>query len=181
MRRYAALLRALNVGGHTVTMARLRELFEQAGLSGVETVIASGNVIFGTSARAVAPLERRIERHLHEALGYAVATFIRTPDELARVVRARPFKPSAVAESGTRVFVAFLGREPTTRRRQDALALRTGTDDLVVDGREIYWLCRVPANEASVSGAMLEKALDLPVTVRNITTVRKLAARVSSG
>jgi len=180
MRRYVALLRALNVGGHTVTMARLRELFEQAGFSGVETVIASGNVIFGTSARGGAPLERRIERHLREALGYAVATFIRTPDELARVVRARPFEPSAVAEPGTRVFVAFLGSELSTRSRKDALALRTETDDLVVEGREIHWLCRVPANEASVSGAVLEKTLGVPVTVRNITTVRKLADRSAS-
>src|SRR5574341_496448 len=42
MRRYIAFLRAINVGGHTVTMDRLRQLFEAMGFGGVETFIASG-------------------------------------------------------------------------------------------------------------------------------------------
>ena len=43
--RYAAFLRAINVGGHIVKMDRLRTLFEAAGFRGVETFIASGNVV----------------------------------------------------------------------------------------------------------------------------------------
>ena len=45
-RRYVALLRAINVGGHVVKMQALREQFEALGFSSVATVIASGNVIF---------------------------------------------------------------------------------------------------------------------------------------
>ena len=47
MTRYIAFLRAINVGGHTVKMDQLRALFEELGLSNVETFIASGNA--GTS------------------------------------------------------------------------------------------------------------------------------------
>ena len=44
--RHIAFLRAINVGGHTVTMDRLRRLFGEMGFRGVETFIASGNVVF---------------------------------------------------------------------------------------------------------------------------------------
>ena len=44
--RLFAFLRAINVGGRTVKMERLRREFEFLGFSGVDTFIASGNVIF---------------------------------------------------------------------------------------------------------------------------------------
>lgn len=46
MSRTFAFLRAINVGGHTVPMTRLKELFEDLGLQGVKTFMASGNVVF---------------------------------------------------------------------------------------------------------------------------------------
>ena len=175
---YVALLRAINVGGHTVAMDRLQQLFTELGCANVSTFIASGNVIFDATARGSAPaLERRIAAHLGAALGFPVETFLRTPQELAKIAGQRPFAARALAAPGTRLFVAFLGRKPSSASVRKLMALRTPTDDLAVAGREIYWLCRVPSNEAAVSGATLEKALRAPATVRNITTVRKLVDR----
>ena len=57
--RYVALLRAVNVGGRTVKMDRLRTLFEELKLRNVETFIASGNVIFESTAGASALESRR--------------------------------------------------------------------------------------------------------------------------
>ena len=65
--RYVAFLRAINVGGHTVKMERLRELFAELGLANVETFIASGNVIFDAPSGDAGALERQIEQHLHAA------------------------------------------------------------------------------------------------------------------
>ena len=87
MPRYIAFLRAINVGGHTVKMDALRELFEALGFEQVETFIASGNVIFETTETDTAALERRIETHLQAALGYAVATFLRSDAEVAAQLR----------------------------------------------------------------------------------------------
>ena len=70
MPRLFAFLRAINVGGHTVTMAELRGQFEALGFSDVETFIASGNVIFTSRAKGGQALERRIEARLHQTLGY---------------------------------------------------------------------------------------------------------------
>src|SRR3712207_154861 len=92
MPRFIALLRAINVGGRIVKMDHLRSLFASIGFSGVETFIASGNVIFEAPDCDAAALEQRIEAHLHQALGYEVATFIRTDSELAAVARYQPFE-----------------------------------------------------------------------------------------
>src|SRR5687768_15562390 len=91
MIRYIAFLRAINVGGHIVKMDHLRELFAAVGASNVETFIASGNVIFEAKDENAQALEKKIERHLRKALGYEVATFLRSVPELATVARYEPF------------------------------------------------------------------------------------------
>jgi len=92
MSRYFAFLRAINVGGHTIKMDQLRNLFENMDLSKVETFIASGNVIFENKSGDVHVLEKRIETSLSDALGYEVATFIRTDAELKEIAGYKPFK-----------------------------------------------------------------------------------------
>jgi hypothetical protein len=48
--RYIALLRRINVGGHTVRMEHLRGLFREIGLADVHSYIQSGNVFFADPA-----------------------------------------------------------------------------------------------------------------------------------
>ena len=91
MPKYVAFLRAINVGGHTVKMDQLRSLFEALSFSNVQTFIASGNVIFDSKSKSTKALEKKIESHLQDALGYEVATFIRTTSELAVIADYKPF------------------------------------------------------------------------------------------
>jgi uncharacterized protein (DUF1697 family) len=48
-----------------------------------------------------------------------------------------------------------------------------------VNGREVYWLCRTRFSESQISGALLAKTLGMPTTLRNTTTVKKIAAKYS--
>ena len=82
MDKYTVFLRAINVGRHTVKMDRLRELFKTMGFSNVETFIASGNIIFESTSKDATRLEKMIEKKLKDALGFEVATFIRSDSEL---------------------------------------------------------------------------------------------------
>lgn len=172
MARYIAFLRAINVGGHVVKMDRLRALFEELELRNVETFIASGNVLFDAAARSVEKLEARIERHLEEALGYEVATFIRTPAELAGVDAFRP--PCGPRRA---LYVGFLKAPPARDVAAKVLAQQTEDDALDFNGREIYWSCATSVAESKFSGAVLERALKAPATFRNITTIRRLVGR----
>jgi len=177
--RYVALLRAINVGGHVVKMDKLRTLFEQLDLDDVETVIASGNVLFSSSARNVAALEEKIERHLASALGYDVITFVRTPAELQAVAGFDPF-PGMVEDDHT-LSVAFLKQHPGTQVAERLHGMRTAYDELRVEGRELYWLARGRMSDSKVWRTPMEKVLGGPATSRNVTTVRKLAEKLSAG
>lgn len=176
MSRYVALLRAINVGGHVVKMEKLRALFDELGFSDVETMIASGNVLFSSSARNVAALEEKLERHLASALGYEVTTFIRTPDEMQAVAAFDPFP--GLVEDGHTLSVAFLKQHPGAQVADRLHRMRTDYDELRVHGRELYWLARGRTSDSTIWRTPMEKVLGGPATSRNVTTVRKLAARL---
>lgn len=178
MPRFVALLRAINVGGRTVKMTELCALFEQARLSNVQSVIASGNVLFDTRAADAAALERRIEAALLKGLGYEVATFVRTGAELDAVVAHDPFDPNdPVLESHT-VHVIFTRTSIDAERAAKITALRTDYDDLRVFGREVFWRTRGRSSDSQIKPAAFGRAFGDPGTARNITTVRRLAARL---
>ena len=172
--RYIAFLRAINVGGHTVTMARLRELFVGLGLEDVSTFIASGNVLFTSRARGVGALETRIESTLQSALGFEVATLIRRAEDVRTVAAFEPFEGSA--PEGATDFVGFLRRVPTDDATARLMRLSNAIDALRVHGRELYWRRHGPGPASKLTGAVIERTLGMEATLRNINTVRKLAA-----
>jgi len=176
MTRYVALLRAINVGGHTVKMEKLRELFVSMGFARVETFIASGNVIVETSRPNPAALEEIIENGLEKALGFPVTTFLRTVSELTAVAVHEPFSKPAI-DSGASLYVGFMKATAGKETIRAVGASRTAVDDFAVHGRELYWLRRNIGIESIYSGARIEKTVGAPITMRNITTVRKLAAK----
>jgi len=174
---YVALLRAINVGGHVVKMDRLKNLFESLGLKSVATFIASGNVYFESSVKDAAALERRIEGRLREALGYPVATFVRSTAELAGIARYRPFPSGRLEADGVTLFIGFLHAAPAKAVRGKVTALSTEGDAFHLRQRELYWLRHGGFSDSPFSGAVLEKALGVATTLRNANTVRKLAAK----
>jgi uncharacterized protein (DUF1697 family) len=179
MPKYIAFLRAINVGGRTVKMDHLRRLFESLGLSRVETFIASGNVSFESTSRSADRLAAAIEKGLQDALGYGVATFLRSPAELTAIARHKPFDDSELSAEGNMLYVAFVAAAPGAGATQKLQACATAVDAFHVHDRQIYWLRRSTAGESAFSGARLEKILGVPATLRNLTTVRKIAAHIS--
>jgi uncharacterized protein (DUF1697 family) len=174
--RRIAFLRAINVGGHTVTMKELRGLFEALGFKRVETFIASGNVIFESPARDTAALQRRIEGHLRKSLGYEVKTFIRAEAEIAAIARYQPFSATQV-RSAEALNVAFFDAPLKAAAKQSLMAMKTAIDDFHVHGREAYWLCRKRQSESTFFKVGFEKVLGVPVTVRGMNTITRLVAR----
>ncbi len=176
MPRYIAFLRAINVGGHTVKMDALRTLFTSLGFSGVETFIASGNVVFHAPSKAAAGIEKTIEGCLHKALGYEVLAFLRTDAEVASIARFRAFHDSELKAAGA-LNVGFL-KAPLKPTAVKVLAtLKTDIDDFHVEGRELFWLCRKKQSDSTFSNAVFQKALGLPATFRGMNTVERLAAK----
>lgn len=176
MPRLFAFLRAINVGGHTVTMEVLRTHFVALGLRDVETFIASGNVTFTSRVSAVAPLERRIEARLESELGYPVPTFIRTGAELVRL-HAHPAFPEPETRGAHALMIGLAAEEVGATATRNLLGLGGKNDRFHVHGREIYWLRKVRESDPALTNARLERALGGPATFRNINTFSRLVAK----
>lgn len=175
MPRHIAFLRAINVGGHTVTMADLRRYFEALGYANVETFIASGNVLFDSTKKA-ATLEREIEAGLEAQLGYEVATFIRTPAEVAAIAAYQPFGTEPVDRAHS-LYATLLKAEPDAEAQKRVLALQSDVDLFHFHGREFYWLRRGDSASTKFSGTQFERLIKAPGTARNINTFVRLAAK----
>ncbi len=176
--RYVALLRAINVGGHVVKMDVLRKQFTRLGFANVETFIASGNVLFDAPGAKPLELEERIAMELERVLGYPVATFVRSPGDLAKVVRHEPFAAGAFDFTKHALYIGFLGGRPKANVVRKVVELKTPMDEFHIHGRELYWGARGRFSESAVSGAVLERTIGMAMTMRSVTTVRKLAAKL---
>lgn len=176
MTRYFTFLRAINVGGHTVKMDVLRQLFESLGFSNVETFIASGNVIIEAKTADGKSLEKKIEKALKETLDYEVATFVRTDAEFTAIAAYKPF-PQSLLDSAAALNIGFLVDAPEAVTKQKLISLKTDIDDFHIHGRELYWLCRKKQSESKISNVVLEKALGLKTTLRGINTINKMAEK----
>jgi uncharacterized protein (DUF1697 family) len=165
--RYAAFLRAINVGGRRITGPDLCAPFAAMGFGEPRSFRASGNVVFDAPRK---PAEARIEDGLEEALGYEVGVFLRGPAEMAELAAAEPFEP------GARFHVMFLKALPSPARQRDVLQLGSEDDKLAFGERELFWRPR---------GRMMESGLDLKLvgkliglnTVRTNGTVAQIAAK----
>lgn len=179
MAKVIALLRGINVGGHTVKMHELRRLFVALGFDAVETVIASGNVVFETDRPVGRELERCIEEHLKAELGYPVPTFVRTLPELKTVLKRNPYTLSG--QSADEVIYTIFTRDAVpvaTRRALEALA--TPNDAATVGRRVVYWHRIDRCKDSEIFGQRLEKLLGTETTSRNRKTIENIVARFAS-
>ncbi len=177
MPRYVALLGSVNVGGRRIKMDALRLAFEPLGFSGVETFIASGNVLFTTPIEDRLALESSIEARLREAFGYEVPTYVRTGPELAEVSAFRPFPDADHDDPAHDLYITFLRSEPPADSAAKLKALATEDDAFEVHGREVYWLRRKKISESKISPAKFGNAVPIAGTTRNANTVRTLAEK----
>ena len=179
MPKYIAFLKAINVGGHTVKMDHLKKIFEKMSFENVETFIASGNVVFESKSKNVVSIKKKIETELEKSLGYNVSTFIRTTKELKEIAEHKPFKESDLNNKQNYLYIGFLDNQPNKESQKIVLALSDEANEFCFNDKELYWLCRKNFSDSGIDGKKLEKALGMNLTMRNSTTIRKMAAKFS--
>jgi uncharacterized protein (DUF1697 family) len=177
---YVAFLRAVNVGGRKVEMARLRVELDGLGLGPVRTYIASGNVFFATTRKDRGKLRAEIEHRLAETFGFEIPTALYTLAEVEEAYAAAPFGTTK-PEPHERFSLLF-----TTGRLDPQVLPQAGKrgdwEVVGVHGTTAYVLYRVvdgkgPANPVP----LLEKAFGVQGTGRFHHTVEKIIAAARKG
>ena len=174
MSRSVLLLRAVNVSGRNlVPMARLREvLSNESDLVGVSTYIASGNIVCDEPADAVASCAR-VREVIAAEFGVDTPVIARSHAELEAALAAQPFGNG----DEKRVHAMFLEGEPSPGALRSLEQRLVPGERLALVGRDLWISYGEHGVQATrLTKAVLDKALGVAGTARNLRTTRKLAA-----
>jgi uncharacterized protein (DUF1697 family) len=154
-----------------VKMPELKRCFERAGFAEVRTVLASGNVLFTSTAGSPSALEAAIEEAMAAHLDRTFPTIVRPVDALRSLLASDPFARFGLPPELKRVVTFFRGK-PSAK-----LSLpieREGAQILLVEGGAAFTAYRrMPGNPVFMT--LIEKTFGTSVTTRTWETVEKLA------
>lgn len=172
MTRGVLLLRAVNVSGrNSVPMARLREvLASETDLTDVSTYIASGNILCGVPADAAAACAR-VREVIAAEFGVDTPVIARTHDDLALALAGCPF-----ADGDEKlVHAMFLEDVPSERALHTLEPRLMPGEEIVLAGRDLWIRYSAQGVHATkLTKAVLDRALGVAGTARNLRTLRKL-------
>jgi uncharacterized protein (DUF1697 family) len=176
---YVAFLRAVNVGGRKVEMARLRETLGGLGLGTPRTYIASGNAFFTAPAGGAEErreLAGRIGAELERVFGFVVPVVLRTHEQLAAELEAAPF--AALDRAEDERFLLVFASGPVTPA--DAMPSRSAKGDWEVLGRHgdtLFVRTRLLGGRPGANPIpVIEKAYGVKATGRFFHTTEKILA-----
>jgi uncharacterized protein (DUF1697 family) len=177
--RYAAFFGSINVGGNRLTMADLRHAFAREGFENVETVVASGNVLFDFDERPTHGLEELFTHMMAERFDIASFVAVRSRDEVERAVSGNPF---AADGAENLVHTQFLSGQPGEARFADLIAAYAGRgpERLALGERALYIDYVDGAGNSRLTGAFIERRLGCRGTARNLRSLRRIVDKMDA-
>lgn len=169
---HIAFIRGIN-GGLTLKMIDLQQLFVDLGFQNIQTVLATGNVIFDAPGIDSKDIAKRIEDAIQRTYDYKTIVILYSPARLHALVQANPFKDYTLTPQATGQVSLTVDRAPAAAL-PFALPYENSTKGYTI-------LCSIDTALCSlmdISGktrpdllAVLDRALDGKVTTRNWQTI----------
>jgi len=177
MPRYVAFLGSINVGGNRLTMADLRAAFAGEGFENVETVVASGNVLFDFPERPSPGLEEKLGLMMRERFAMDSAVCVRSRDEVAAAIADNPFAETGEAKL---VHTHFLEREADADQFAVLVADHAdrGPEKLALGDRALYIDFVSGVGDSKLTGKFLERRLGCRGTARNMRSLARIVAKM---
>jgi uncharacterized protein (DUF1697 family) len=178
MTRYCAFFASLNVGGNNrLTMADLRYAFEREEFENVETVVASGNVLFDFEERPTQGLEDLFAHMMLERFDIRTFAAVRNREEVRSAVEDNPF--TGIGQDH-HVHTLFLEREPDRARFDKLVAdhAERGPDKIAIGPRALYIDYVDGAGQSKLSNAFIERRLESRGTARNVRSLARILTKM---
>lgn len=171
---YIAMLRGINVGAHKrMKMEKLRASCELIGLSGVQTYIQSGNVVFRANKLSCETLVKKIADCIQRDFGFSADVIVRTREELQAIINKNPLLKERGVDA-TKFHVVFLSDAPSAAALKKLQELTLPPDRARSLGKEIYFYFPNGVSGSSLWKHPLDKVLSVTSTMRNWNSVNKL-------
>lgn len=177
MTRYVAFLGSINVGGNRLTMAELRAAFESEGFADVETVVASGNVLFSHAERPTRGLEEKLELLVRERFEMKSIVAVRSRDEVAAAISDNPF--AGVGEDKL-VHTVFLDRELDPDQFAVLVADHQGRgpEKLAAGDRALFIDYVDGVAGSRLTAPFIERRLNCRGTARNVRSLARILKKL---
>jgi uncharacterized protein (DUF1697 family) len=177
MPRYVAFFSAMNVGGNRLTMADLRDALVREDFEDVETVIASGNVLFEHEERPSTGLTDKLQYVIRDRFDFESMAIVRSRDELAAIIAANPF---AADGDDQKVHVHFLEDEPPASAFAALHAdhAERGAERMVAAGNVLYIDYVDGVGRSKLTAAFIESRLGCRGTARNMRSLVRILEKM---
>lgn len=182
-KKYVVLLRGINVGGNNrVPRAEFKEVLEGLGFQSVVTYINSGNAVFSSNTE---PEASNIQAAMEKHFGFAIPTLVLSAKKIQTIAAAIPSDWTNDAprpdKSGQKSDVLYLFDDINTPNIIEKLGHKPEIETMIyVDGAVITNITRANQSRGSLQKLVSrDRELYGQVTIRNITTAKKLAELVS--
>lgn len=174
--KYCAFLRGVNVNGTTMKMAEVCQVFQQAGMDDVSSILASGNIVF-SSDKTADKLKPLLEKAMSAYFDYDAFLFICTQPKTAQFCRDYPFGQHENLHRY--VFIGAAGIEQTLMNAFEQ-AIKIEDEQAQVINGVFYWQIPKGQTLASAFGKVLgKKSLKDQLTNRNINTIEKILKKMT--
>jgi uncharacterized protein (DUF1697 family) len=165
--RFAAFLRAVNVGGtNQIKMAELRKRLELEGMPAV-TYLASGNLLLEAPDEAMA--KAALAKILRALAKREVAFVLRSVPELRDVVSSDPFAGAGAGEE--KRLVTFTAEAVDIAPKLPLTSPRGDLTIFSVRGREVFSLYRKLDDKHALPSDFIERYVGRWATTRSWETV----------
>jgi uncharacterized protein (DUF1697 family) len=173
--KYCAFLRGVNVKGTNMKMADVCQVFKDAGMKDVVSILASGNIVFSSDKNAD-ELKVMLEKAMSEYFSYEAFLFIKSHEETGVFWNSIPFEKND--DLHIYGFVGIAGVENVLMEEfQKASQAENEKAEIVND--IFYW--QVPKGNTldSTFGKVLgKKSLKDQMTSRNVNTFEKILKKM---
>ncbi|MEO9967676.1 MAG: DUF1697 domain-containing protein [Reichenbachiella sp.] len=174
MAEYVGLLRGINVSGQKkIKMDELRSKLESLGYQNLRTYIQSGNIVFESTCLDKEQLEAEIHQNILDNFGFDVPVVVRNKAEWQVAFDSNPFL-NGRQEDITKLYVAFLQREPAQEAIADLMTKEIFPDEMISVDDRIYFFCPNGAARSNIDNNLIERKLKVKATTRNWKTTTKL-------
>jgi uncharacterized protein (DUF1697 family) len=171
--RYAAFFASINVGGNRLLMSELREALEREEFEDVETVVASGNVLFSHDERPTDGLAEKLAYILRDRFGIDSFAAVRSREEVREAIEGNPFHGDGEDKA---VHTVFLNGQPTLAQFDKLVADHAGrgSERLALGDRALYIDFADGVADSKLTGSFTQKRLGCRGTARNMRSLKRI-------
>ncbi|HAI81680.1 MAG TPA: hypothetical protein DCL65_11710 [Chryseobacterium sp.] len=173
--KYCAFLRGVNVNGTSMKMAEVMNVFTDAGMKEVSSVLASGNILF-SSDKKPSELKNILEKSMSEYFDYEAFLFLKNENEISEIVNNNPFNKAEDLH-----IYAFVGIEDveTLLMEEFSKSDKAENEKAEIVADTFYWQIQKGNTLGSTFGKVLgKKKLKDKITSRNINTFERILKKL---